>query len=359
MNREEFAQAAPGTLAERRRARMRKKLRLLGIACLAVAVLAAGVILLNRNAETDAAADAAPAIALDLMPASGKAERFSYIDTAGETVTLQRDGEDWRWVQQPDFPVDAAAVQELLAVLTDVIPQESFTPRADADYGFDTPTQVITLADGSAGRTVTVGAKNAVSGNYYLRVEGETQLYTVAELFVSYFETDMLEMMVHEAIPKLEKAVFHSVTVETPGASPLVLTMEGGSPVDGEAVWLASQDGETARVADETAATLYSRLSTINYAEAVAWKPQPAALAEFGLDEENRTVLTIDYTVTDEKGVSVTDTLTLYVGNVGGTMSRYHVTAPQQNGVYRMPGALVETLLSATPATLAEPPAEM
>ena len=105
MNREEFAQAAPGTLAERRRARMRKKLRLLGIACLAVAVLAAGVILLNRNAETDAAADAAPAIALDLMPASGAVERFSYVDIAGETVTLQRDGEDWRWVQQPDFPV--------------------------------------------------------------------------------------------------------------------------------------------------------------------------------------------------------------------------------------------------------------
>ena len=350
---EKYTGAAPGTAEERRRARTRKKLLALCAGIAAVAVLAAAVLVLNAVQKAQENAQETSGITLDVLPASGSIDSMSFFAKTGETVTLQRSGDGWQWVQQPDFPVDAEPVQTMCEVLAMLSPEEHFTAQSSGDYGFAEPVQVITLSDGSSTRTLTVGAKNGVTGNYYLQVDDGTGLYTVTEHFVTMFDADMMEMMVYEPMPDMTNALITGIRVQAPGAQPLAITPYDTDAETGQPLWQAVQGEASEKVDPATATTILDRLHRLTYAAAAAWKPTEAQLAEWQLDEASRTVISIDYTLVDEQGVAVTDTLTLYVGAVEGNMNRRYAAAPGQKGVYQISGAQVEGLLTATPADLA------
>ncbi len=358
--------AAPGTPEERRRARARKKLAA-AVACLAVlAVLVAGILLLDARAdrlereELLAQNSATASVEMDTLPATGAADTITFA-AGGDALTLTLTADGWQCPQDPGFPVDGTQAQALYDAAASLVAWEGFAADADADYGFADPALTVTLTDSAAGesRTLTVGALNGITGYRYVQLEGSEQLYTVDAAFCDTYDVTLLDLMAMESPTDISTATITSVTLQSPGAEPLILTpvLREAATEDAAATFdlFAAQGGVTQQVDTAKADSIAARISTISYLAGAAWQPDAATLADFGLDEANRTVLSIDYTITDEEGVSVSDTYTLYVGRIAEKESRRYAMAPGQQGVYYINAAKLDKLMGATPETLSVP----
>lgn len=353
--------AAPGTAAERRRARARKRLIILGVGCAVLALLVGGILLLNgiaarRAAEEAAAADVQPTIPVDLLPASGSADVLSFVDAAGETVTLvQQEAGLWALDGDAACPVNSVAVQTLYGRLLALKAYRSFLPQEElSGYGLDVPALTVTLTDSAAGesRTLKLGTLNSATSQYYMSVTGSEELYAVSDELYAAFYIRLTDLLVPEALPTFNSNHIAGVTVAAPGAQPLVL-LPTGEQQDGVGLWQALQGEESLPVEITTGVTVLDRLASLSYNSMAAWRPDAAALEKMGLDEAQRTAITVAYVVTGEDGVTVSDSLTLYVGGTEAETGGRYAYAEGHGAVYLITAAKVEGLLNATPATLA------
>lgn len=349
--------AAPGTAAERRRARARKRLLTLGIGCAVLAVLIGGILLLNaanarRTAEAEAAAAAASTanIALNVLPAGGT-ESLSLVDADGQPLSFVQGADgSWALAQDAACPVNSDSVQLIYNALASLKAFESFTPAEElSGYGLDAPVQTVTLT-GTTGdtRTVKLGMQNAATQRYYLSVDDGEQLYTVSDALYNACLVRLTDLMDKEPLPVFNSNHITGVTVQAPGAQPLVFALTGEQE-NGVNLWQVSQNGETLPVDTATGVTVMDRLASLSYNSAVAWMPEDPA--RYGLDEAQRTSITLDYTVTDADGVSVSDSVTFYVGNL--TETGHYAQAQGHGAVYLITSAKVDGLPDGVPADFA------
>ena len=349
--------AAPGTAAERRRARARKRLLALGVGCAVLALLAGGILLLNaanarRTAEEEAAAAAAATanIPLDVLPADGAAA-LSFTDADGRALTFEKDA-DGRWTLAGDAacPVNSDSVQLIANTAAALKAYESFAPvEALSGYGLENPVQTVTLTDAAGNvHTLQLGAQNTATERQYLRMDGGEQLYTVPATLYSACSVRLTDLMGKEALPVFNSNHITGVAVQDPGKEPLVFSLSGEQD-NGVNLWTAAQGEEAVLVDTATGVTVMDRLASLSYNSAVAWKPE--SLEKYGLDEAQRSTVTVAYTVTDADGVSVSDSLTLYVGYAAET--GHYAQAQGHSAVYLITSAKVEGLLDAAPADFA------
>ena len=349
--------AAPGTAAERRRARARKRLLILGAGCAVLALLAGGILLLNaanarRTAEEEAAAAAAATanIPLDVLPA-GDIAALCFTDADGLMLTFEKDAEGrWMLANDADCPVNGDSVQLIANTAASLKAYESFTPvEALSGYGLENPAQTVLLTD-AQGRTQTLrlGAQNTATERQYLRMDDGGQLYTVPATLYNACSVRLTDLMGKETLPVFNSNHITAVTVQDPGREPLVFGLTGEQE-NGVNLWTAAQGEESAAVDTATGVTVMDRLASLSYNSAVAWKPE--SLEKYGLHEAERSTVTVAYTVTDADGVSVSDSLTLYVGYAAET--GHYAQAQGHHAVYLITSAKVEGLLDAAPADFA------
>lgn len=118
---------------------------------------------------------------------------ISYL-SSGETVVLEKNEEgEWFAPAQPQRtlrqgPVAAMATQSGRLRAVDTVADSA---AGLAAYGLDAPANVITLRQGVRQVTYLIGIKNSVTGDYYLQIQGEPQIYTVHENFVQVFYGDI------------------------------------------------------------------------------------------------------------------------------------------------------------------------
>lgn len=359
-NNNAFSGAAPGSAEERRRARARRRLLALCVGCAVLVVLTAGILLLSafnarRAAEEEAAANAGPSVPVNVLPESGTVDSFSFTAADGQTVSLRLKGDLWMLEGDPACPVNTAAVQTLYGRLLTLKAYQSFTPEEElSGYGLDAPVLTITLADTASGaaRTLKLGALNEASTYYYLSNGEEGTLYTVSDELYAAFFIKLTDLLLPESLPTFTSNDITAVTVAAPGAQPLYLTPTQEQQ-NGVTLWQAVQGEETALVDAATGVTILDRLASLSYNSMAAWAPDDAVLAAMELDEAQCTAITVEYTTTDEAGVSVSDSLTLYVGDTDAETGGRYAYAAGHGGVYLVTAAKVEGLLDAVPADLA------
>lgn len=183
---------------------MKKKQMIAGIILLVLCIGGYfGVKAYNSNQEKKQEAEAMKPVSIAVSDITG----FSYVkdDTVLE---FEKEGEDWLYTGDTSMDIDEASVEEMLATVCDVTSTEKITAENLSDYGFDEPTNIITLDTAEGTTTVKLGMYNEMVSKYYLSINDSTELYLIGSEIISGFDKSAEDLKAEE-----------EVTAETPEAT--------------------------------------------------------------------------------------------------------------------------------------------
>ncbi|MCC8357946.1 MAG: DUF4340 domain-containing protein [Oscillospiraceae bacterium] len=367
----------------------------LGVLVAALAVLLGAWGLINYLTTQKEAADAALEITDDDIDlAVGEYDDVTALSwTYGdETVNLTYDADAEEWVNADDetCPIDQTAVEALITAVSSTCASQEVTDVEDFEqYGLDEPT--LTVEASTADNTVSYAVGSiSLTGEYYVRVDGGTSVYTESGLLAGAFQVQIDDLLQLESTPEDVASVL-SLTVETDVTSYTVEYVEDASDIyytnaytwflteldgvdytaaadtvseeaeeteeveaseeteeaEAEAETISVTTGVTALDAD-SAAALYELVSGVSFLSCETWNAED--LSEYGLDDPQG-VATLTYL--DSEGE--TQTFTLEFGDY--TSGYVYVRLTGSNMVYLADGSTLDGLMypdwaSMTPLTL-------
>lgn len=151
------------------------------LAFLLVLVLAAGAalaLLTHANRKAEQAASEAKDGSIPLLDVTGDTLEQVAVQYEGETLTLLP-GDGWTLAEDPDYHLDDSACDTIRTALADMRAKRQLEAQPGEDYGFDAPRLVVNVTAAGERTTLTVGAENPVTGDVYVRRNGEDAVYAV------------------------------------------------------------------------------------------------------------------------------------------------------------------------------------
>ncbi len=119
---------------------------------------------------------------------------FSY-QNAEETLEFVKEEDTWISKNDESIKLDQTAVEDMLENIASLEAEEIVeSPEDLSEYGFDTPTNVLTFTTGEGTTTLTIGMENAINNQYYLTKNEEDTLYLVTNSFPSAFQKGLEEL---------------------------------------------------------------------------------------------------------------------------------------------------------------------
>lgn len=100
-------------------------------------------------------------------------------DTESETNSDENSTDDDQWVCDKDtsLKINTSKVTSLLGNATSITASKKFDSDADtSDFGLDEPQNVVKLSTADETYTITIGEKNAMLGEYYIKVNDDVYL---------------------------------------------------------------------------------------------------------------------------------------------------------------------------------------
>lgn len=297
----------------------KKTVRLIVVMVLLVAVVAALVLVTNQNKKNEAARQAEEAEKLKPTAVSqtevADIEAITYMSesTSPEAVTLVRENDLWLYEKDKEFPLDQVYVTNTMvqsaaeATANQVIenPSEDLT-----QYGLDTPIVTITLKKITGEKVnMGIGDYNETVQGYYLKVEGDKNIYLVDGTMAFAFDMSIYDIADKEDYPYVETDSFTHIkvkngdqTVEFKGE-----IEEGAAEhltddyyIEKEKTWKISKNGASYKEGNQsTIRELISQLAILDYSRMIDYHGDEKEMAAVGLGED-AIVLTVDYQVLDE-----------------------------------------------------------
>lgn len=233
--------------------------------------------------------------------------------TSGEAISLIRENDIWYYAEDKEFPLDQEYVTnnmvltaaEATANKTVENPTENL-----ADYGLDNPVVTIVLKKITGDEVkMSIGSYNESVEGYYLKVDGNDNIYLVDGQMVFSFDMSIYEIADKEDYPLVEESSFVHVKIENGNQ-----TMDLRGEVDEDAqsyltsdyyyekekTWKISKYGSTYKEGNQTSIKeLITQLSLLNYSRMIDYHADEKEMKEFGIDED-AVRLTVDYQVLDE-----------------------------------------------------------
>ena len=249
----------------------------------------------------------------------------------GQIVCRFRKDEDiWKWVDDPDFPLDATYVTEMLNTL-DVL-SSSLSPVTPApessDSGLDDPKRSLILTMGEETTTLRFGNQTDAD-DWYMSIDGQEDVYLAPDALMQLMDRSIYDMAVLPELPAITEENLISLTLT--GAEGKQVTFS----VDESGVRRSG-----ARDVTEKTASLVDELGKLAVTACVDYDPAEGAAAVCGLDEP---ALTLAMNYLSDTGAD--KALTLAVGLPTGDGGRY-VTLDGETTIYRMEEASLAQLLT-------------
>lgn len=100
-------------------------------------------------------------------------------DTESETNSDENSTDDEQWVCDNDtsLKINTSKVTSLLGNATSITASKKFDSDAEtSDFGLDEPQNVVKLSTDDKTYTITIGEKNAMLGEYYIKVNDDVYL---------------------------------------------------------------------------------------------------------------------------------------------------------------------------------------
>ena len=244
------------------------------------------------------------------------------------TLRFEKDeAGNWIWHDDPAFPLEQSAMDELLALPAALDGGETVTDGQELSaYGLETPAKYITVTADGEDATYYVG-EETTDGRWYVLTPDGRVLYASAES-KALLSRSIYDMAVLPQLPVIAPEQVVSVTILTPERTVAFLADEDGVRRS------ANRD-----VTAQTAA-LVEELGALTVTACVDYDPAEGAAAVCGLDDP---ALTLAMNYLSDTGAD--KALTLAVGLPTGDGGRY-VTLDGETTIYRMEEASLAQLLT-------------
>lgn len=165
-----------------------------------------------------------------------KVKAFSY-QTAGTTITFEKEEDTWYYQGDHSIKIDQDAVSAMLDAVAKVTAEEKLENVEDtSEYGFDSPTNVLTFQMEDGTRTITIGMQNEITDEYYIMDNNSNAIYVVTTDLNTTFSKSVEDMTAVEETTDDGTATDDGATTNDGAAS-----QDGTTTNDGA----TTQDGTT------------------------------------------------------------------------------------------------------------------
>ncbi len=214
--------------------------------------------------------------------------RLSYCNADGKELTFQYSTTSgWQLDDDPSFPLSQNTLTSMAARISKIVASRVLTPISEKDlvtYGLSKPALTVTASYSHRTATYYFGSVSGFGGSCYLAVEGESNsVYVVDQTYYTIFTFDYKSLLDQVMLPRLTADHILSYSVTSPGSSSEVT------------------------VTEPSYLTALTKLTLGNFVE---YRPSEESLKEYGLTEEESTVITVHYfedkTIDIESGSSGT-----------------------------------------------------
>lgn len=208
------------------------------------------------------------------------------------TDTMSFIKEDGTWYSESDkeFPLQQSSLKTMAEIFGTLSANRELTDGDTlADYGLEEPQYTITLKDAD-GEQQNIYIGNAAGEDYYMTVGDKEKIYTVDYSVVNAMNFDLDSMLQKETFPSIGADNIKKVTITKAGET-------------------TEYDADNSDQSDDITA-IGGGLGAAYFVECVDYSVQADELDQYGLDEAQRTTVTVVYTDSDDKE----QTFTLYVG---------------------------------------------
>ena len=207
---------------------------------------------------------------------------ISYTNSYGTfAFSYDTENETWSYDSDEHFPVTQSYLTSISSDLKSFTAERKLEEVQDdlSVYGLDNPSCTIT-AKGSddAEVTIQIGSLNSYNSDYYAKVEGSDDIYTIASSYVSDISNDISTLQEKESFPTITSTSITDVQLSKDG-----ITLDMEKEVTQEP---ATEEAETESESSE----LESKVSEEETTKAVSDS------TEEGLTEEESTVEMVDVT---------------------------------------------------------------
>lgn len=243
-----------------------------------------GIVWINQNNEEKAAEQSKAEKEANTFYLSQMEEpiSISYTNSYGTfAFSYDTENETWSYDSDEHFPVTQSYLTSISSDLKSFTAERKLEEVQDdlSVYGLDNPSCTIT-AKGSDDTEVTIqiGSLNSYNSDYYAKVEGSDDIYTIASSYVSDISNDISTLQEKESFPTITSTSITDVQLVKDG-----ITLDMEKEVTQEP---ASEEVETESESSESE----SKVSEEETTKAVSDS------TEEGLTEEESTVEMVDVT---------------------------------------------------------------
>ena len=233
--------------------------------------------------------------------------------TYGETsLAFARDEEgNWSYDADEAFPVDPAAMEELLAPFAPFSAAFVIEEAEDeGQYGLDDPACSITIAAEDQTWEIRLGDTSAVDGQRYVSF-GDGTVYLAASDPLEQYDVTLRECILNDELPDFDQVTGLAFS----GAEDYeIFRLEDGSAYSycADDVYFTRRGGDTLPLDTDRVEDYLSDLSTLGLTNYVTYSATQEELAQYGLDDPELTV-TVDYTGSDADGEEASGAFTLHL----------------------------------------------
>lgn len=128
---------------------------------------------------------------------------FSFINE-GETLSFEKEGENWIYSGDASIDINETSIEGMLETACNLTSTKKITPENLSEFGFDEPTNVITLNTASGTTVLKIGMFNEILSEYYICVDDSADIYLIASDVVTGFEQTVDNLTVVESTTEEE-----------------------------------------------------------------------------------------------------------------------------------------------------------
>ena len=209
---------------------------------------------------------------------------ISYTNSYGTfAFSYDTENETWSYDSDEHFPVTQSYLTSISSDLKSFTAERKLEEVQDdlSVYGLDNPSCTIT-AKGSDDTEVTIqiGSLNSYNSDYYAKVEGSDDIYTIASSYVSDISNDISALQEKESFPTITSTSITDVQLSKDGITldmekevtqePATEEAETGSE-SSESESKVSEEETTKAVSDSTEEGLTEEESTVEMVDVTRW----------------------------------------------------------------------------------------
>ena len=267
----------------------------------------------------------------------------------GETIRLVRTDGVWSLDGEASFPLRQDIADELAADIAALEATHTVTGGADAaDYGLDEPDFTVTVENDSGDTLVyRMGAKNDVTGEYYLRFSENDAIYTIASSLADTFDYSRATLLDAPEIPSLDGAVRLVIAGTQADVDQAYYADSTGMTYTNEYHWFNVTADNAARPSDtDSVQALLTKISGLALTDCCDYGATEEALKGYGLSPARLTV-DVEYLPDGAEEGAEYERFALYIGAQDEETGLYYAALPDSPLVFRVSADTAEALLSA------------